>query len=101
MCFGNYGGQTIQDGEWRLLIDYLNALHVDHVVMECAHRPDGELASFREQYTEGTINVTDLLAILADWGNCPIPPALCPADVDNSGVVDVSDLLLSLANWTG
>ncbi len=48
LCFGNYGGQGIQRGSWDRLIGYLNALHVDHVVMECAHRPEGELAIFRE-----------------------------------------------------
>ena len=48
LCFGNYGGQSIQKGSWDRLIGYLNALHVDHVVMECAHRPAEELAAFRE-----------------------------------------------------
>ena len=47
LCFGNYGGQTIQKGSWDRLIDYLNALHVDHVIMETAHRPAEELAAFR------------------------------------------------------
>ena len=44
LCFGNYGGQSIQKGNWGKLIDYLNALHVDHIVMENAHRPTEELA---------------------------------------------------------
>jgi 5-methyltetrahydropteroyltriglutamate--homocysteine methyltransferase len=48
LCFGNYGGQSIQKGAWNKLIDYLNALHVDHVVMENAHRPVEELAAFRD-----------------------------------------------------
>jgi 5-methyltetrahydropteroyltriglutamate--homocysteine methyltransferase len=48
LCFGNYGGQSIQKGSWKNLIDYLNALHVDHIVMECAHRPPEELAIFKE-----------------------------------------------------
>ena len=48
LCFGNYGGQSIQKGHWAKLMDYLNALHADHVVMECAHRPAKELAVFRE-----------------------------------------------------
>jgi 5-methyltetrahydropteroyltriglutamate--homocysteine methyltransferase len=47
LCFGNYGGQSIQKGTWGKLIDYLNALHVDHIVMENAHRPAEELAVFR------------------------------------------------------
>src|SRR5436190_6959326 len=38
LCFGNYGGQSIQKGTWAQLINYLNALHVDHIVMETAHR---------------------------------------------------------------
>jgi len=48
LCFGNYGGQSIQKGTWGKLIDYLNALHVDHIVMETAHRPPEELAVFRD-----------------------------------------------------
>ena len=48
LCFGNYGGQSIQKGSWAKLMDYLNALHADHVVMECAHRPAEELAVFRD-----------------------------------------------------
>ena len=48
LCFGNYGGQTIQKGGWDRLINYLNVLHVDHIVMETAHRPADELAVFKE-----------------------------------------------------
>jgi 5-methyltetrahydropteroyltriglutamate--homocysteine methyltransferase len=48
LCFGNYGGQSIQQGSWGKLIDYLNALAVDHVVMETARRPPNELEVFRE-----------------------------------------------------
>lgn len=47
LCFGNYGGQSIQAGTWGKLIDYLNALEVDHIVMETAHRPAQELEVFR------------------------------------------------------
>lgn len=42
-CFGNYGGQTIQSGKWKPLIDFLNGLHTDHLVLELAHRPDDDL----------------------------------------------------------
>jgi 5-methyltetrahydropteroyltriglutamate--homocysteine methyltransferase len=48
LCFGNYGGQAVQQGSWARLIEYLNALHVDHVVLECAHRPPDEVAVFKE-----------------------------------------------------
>ena len=48
LCFGNYGGQSIQKGGWAMLLEYLNALRVDHIVMETAHRPAEELAVFRD-----------------------------------------------------
>lgn len=47
LCFGNYGGQRIQDGSWDKLMDYLNSLHVDHIVMETRNRPVEELAVFK------------------------------------------------------
>jgi 5-methyltetrahydropteroyltriglutamate--homocysteine methyltransferase len=48
LCFGNYGGQSIQRGSWAKLMGYLNSLEADHIVMENAHRPAEELAAFRE-----------------------------------------------------
>ncbi len=47
LCFGNYGGQSVQSGTWERLIGYLNALKVDHIVMEMAHRPPEELVAFK------------------------------------------------------
>lgn len=48
LCFGNYGGQTIQRGEWQALIAFLNELHVDHLVLEMAHRPPEDLAPLKD-----------------------------------------------------
>lgn len=48
LCFGNYGGQSIQKGGWARLMEYLNALKADHIVMENAHRPPEELAVFKD-----------------------------------------------------
>ena len=48
LCFGNYGGQTVQRGEWKALIEFLNLLHTDHVVLEMAHRPLEDLAPLRD-----------------------------------------------------
>lgn len=48
LCFGNYGGQSVQRGTWGKLMGYLNSLKADHIVMENAHRPAEELAVFRE-----------------------------------------------------
>jgi 5-methyltetrahydropteroyltriglutamate--homocysteine methyltransferase len=47
-CFGNYGGQTIQNGGWRKLTNFLNQLQCDHLVLELAHRPDDDLQALKE-----------------------------------------------------
>jgi 5-methyltetrahydropteroyltriglutamate--homocysteine methyltransferase len=47
-CFGNYGGQTIQKGTWGALLEFLNALHADHLVLELAHRPPSDLQALRD-----------------------------------------------------
>ena len=47
LCFGNYGGQSIQQGTWDQLMRFLNALQVDHIVMEMAHRPAEEVTAFK------------------------------------------------------
>src|SRR6185503_9317973 len=48
LCFGNYGAQTIQKGEWRALTSFLHLLHVDHLVLEMAHRPSEDLDALRD-----------------------------------------------------
>jgi 5-methyltetrahydropteroyltriglutamate--homocysteine methyltransferase len=49
MCFGNYGGQSIQHGEWRKLLGFLNRLHCDHVLLEFAFRGYDELQYFKDE----------------------------------------------------
>jgi hypothetical protein len=49
---------------------------------------------------DGVVDVLDLLALLAAWGPCPVPPPECAADINGDGVVDVLDLLELLANWS-
>jgi len=49
---------------------------------------------------DGTVNVADLLAVIAAWGACPAQPATCPADLDSTGTVNVADLLTVIANWS-
>jgi 5-methyltetrahydropteroyltriglutamate--homocysteine methyltransferase len=71
LCFGNYGGQSIQKGTWENLVNYLNALHVDHIVMETAHRPPEELAVFKQLRPEigfglGVIDVKATVVESAD-----------------------------------
>jgi hypothetical protein len=49
---------------------------------------------------DGDVDFGDLLALLAEWGPCPAPPASCPADVDGDGVTGLADLLALLSNWS-
>ncbi|MBT8486621.1 MAG: hypothetical protein HKO59_11995 [Phycisphaerales bacterium] len=44
---------------------------------------------------DGTVAFTDLLAVLAEWGPCPV----CDADVDGDEIVGFTDLLAVLAAW--
>jgi 5-methyltetrahydropteroyltriglutamate--homocysteine methyltransferase len=48
LCFGNYGGQTIRKGHWALLLEFFNALHADHLVLELAHRPSEDLHALKD-----------------------------------------------------
>src|SRR5262245_21334505 len=48
LCFGNYGGQTIQKGFFRDLLPFFNALECDHLLLEFARRGDHELDVFRD-----------------------------------------------------
>jgi len=48
LCYGNYGGQSIQTGTYDLLVEFLNALEADHVVLEIARRPEVELNMLKE-----------------------------------------------------
>jgi len=63
VCFGNYGGQRVQQGAWEALRPYLDALPADHLVLEAA-RPQGDpLAAFarlRAGLGLGVIDVKDL-----------------------------------------
>ena len=44
-----------------------------------------------------SVNVTDLLAVIGNWGPC----SDCLADLDGNGLVEVDDLLTVLADWNG
>jgi 5-methyltetrahydropteroyltriglutamate--homocysteine methyltransferase len=48
LCFGNYGGQSVQRGLWKALLPFFNALHCDHLILEFARRGYDELDVFRD-----------------------------------------------------
>lgn len=45
---------------------------------------------------DGIVDITDLLALLGAWGDCPN----CPQDIDQDNTVGILDLLALLANWS-
>lgn len=64
ICFGNYGGQSVQKGLYQALIPFLNQLHVNHLVLEFARRGYDELEAFRELRPEigvglGVVDIKD------------------------------------------
>lgn len=64
LCFGNYGGQSIQKGYWQDLMPFLNRLDVDHLVLEFARRGYDELEAFKELKPEiklgvGVVDIKD------------------------------------------
>jgi 5-methyltetrahydropteroyltriglutamate--homocysteine methyltransferase len=71
LCFGNYGGQMIQRGDYGRLVEFLSALHCDHLVLETTRRPTEELERLRDvrrpiRFAVGVIDVKDLQVESAD-----------------------------------
>lgn len=65
LCFGNFGGQMIQQGDYRKLIEFVNALRCDHVVAETTRRTQKEIESLKDVDDRiglgvGVIDVKDL-----------------------------------------
>jgi 5-methyltetrahydropteroyltriglutamate--homocysteine methyltransferase len=64
LCYGNYGGQTIQRGTYEKLLEFVNLLCCDHLVLEIARRPPQELEMLRDVRREiglgiGVIDIKD------------------------------------------
>ena len=65
LCFGNYGGQRVQQGSYRALLKFINRLACDHLVVETTRRPVSELHRLKEvdrriDFGVGVIDVKDL-----------------------------------------
>ena len=64
LCFGNYGGQTIQQGFFRDLLPFFNDLECDHLILEFARRGYDELEVFKDLKPEidlglGVVDIKD------------------------------------------
>lgn len=57
LCFGNYGGQSIQKGFFQDLMPFFNALECDHLVLEFARRGYQELEVFKELKSEISLGI--------------------------------------------
>jgi len=65
LCFGNYGGQTIQVGDYASLVPFFNALECDHLVLEMARRGQEDLEALANIKPDidlgiGVVDVKDL-----------------------------------------
>ena len=45
---------------------------------------------------DGVVNVTDVLAVVSNWGTCA---GVCNEDLVPDGTINVSDLLQVIGNW--
>lgn len=57
LCFGNYGGQTVQKGFWSDLLPFFDRLKCDHLLLEFARRGYDELEAFKELKPEISLGV--------------------------------------------
>ncbi|MCI0366530.1 MAG: dockerin type I domain-containing protein [Phycisphaerales bacterium] len=47
---------------------------------------------------DSIVNITDLLAVISGWGQCP-PPNICASDVNGDNLTNIADLLTVISNW--
>jgi hypothetical protein len=84
---------TLRSGTLSTSIQMLSDGNAIYLVQSCPADIDGG----------GTINVDDLLAVIAAWGPCQPPPTSCPADIapdrSGDGQVNVDDLLAVIGEW--
>lgn len=65
LCFGNFGGQRIQQGDYEHLVKFFNQLECDHLVLETTRQPIDQIRLLNEVKPEiefgfGVIDVKDL-----------------------------------------
>lgn len=48
---------------------------------------------------DGTVDVSDLVEVIVQWGACVDPPTCCLGDIDCNGTVDTIDLVEVILNW--
>ena len=88
----------ISQGRWRV------AFYTTHQCMSSTEGFEASTADLMYGVTviamgdvdgNGTVNTTDLLAVIGTWGDCDD----CLEDLDGDGVVGVNDLLMVIGEW--
>jgi len=92
---GNGIPDFCEDCNGNVRADYVDLANGTSLDLDHNNVPD-ECERVGDTNDDGAVDVTDLLAVLANWGFCAAP---CPADVNFNGVVDVTDLLIVLGDW--
>ena len=93
VTFDGIAGQT-----YLIRVTGFNSVEIDYVLTLTGPDCQGDVSILGDLDGDGTVGVSDLLILLADWGPCP-PKGDCPADLNSDGSVGVADLLILLANW--
>ena len=85
-------GNGIPDLRDILAGDAIDADH-DGYIDGCALPLTGDLND------DGSVDLIDLLEVIANWGSCTGCPPACAGDANDDCLVDLDDLLLVIANW--
>jgi 5-methyltetrahydropteroyltriglutamate--homocysteine methyltransferase len=83
ICFGNYGGQSVQTGFWKNLMPFLNELHADHLLLEFARRGYDELVAFKMLNPEIGLG----LSVIDIKDNAIEPPDLIARRIDHAATL--------------
>ncbi len=80
--------------EWELItnLDCNNNQSIDSC--DC----DADITNGNDYIVDGDVNISDLLLVIGEWGDCPIATP-CYGDITCDGTVDVMDILEVIGNW--
>lgn len=88
------------------LPDIVSVAQLDNIISWWENRslPPGPPQCPGDLDESGEVNVTDLLTLLADWGDCPQPCTtglfnFCTSDTNIDCAINVTDLLNLLGSW--
>lgn len=94
------------DGDTGAEIGFAAAIDGNHLVLGAPRQDDTAGAAYLYELDrslqygdtnkDGSIDILDLILVIAQWGDCPNAPAPCDGDINRTGRVDIEDLLAVL-----